>query len=105
MVDYKGPLYIKNSIIKDTSSLNGWTLNDYTLIYDKGYVVDGRKGKILSYKNLLHTSLWALVSKSDIIKGIDINRSYKTERNTVVNLDVPGYDVINMSLAYYKTTA
>jgi hypothetical protein len=104
MVDSKGPLYVKNSILKYTSSSDGWTLNDHTLIYDKGYAVSGKKGEILNYKNLLHNSIWVLVSKSDLIKGIMVNRTYETGRDTVISIGVPGHDVINMSLAYYITT-
>ncbi len=104
MVDFKGLLYIKETILNNTSSSNGWTLDDYSLIYNKGYSICGTKGEILSYKNLLHTSIWALVSRSDLIKGILVNRTYETGRDTVVSLGVPDYNVLNMSLAYYKSS-
>lgn len=109
MVDTKGPFYINKCILKDTSSSDGWTLNDYTLIYDNGKgwknIACGEKGKILSYKDLLSTSIWAMVTKSDLMTGIYANNTYETGRDTVVGLGVPGNDVIIMSLAYYKTTA
>jgi len=110
MVDTKGPLYIQNSVLKDTSISNGWTLDDYTLIYEnvkgwKNTISVGKKGELVSYKEILYASIWALVTKSDLIRGIDANSIYETKRDTVVRIGVPGHDVINMSLAYYKTTA
>lgn len=104
MVDVKGLLYIRNSTLKDTSSSDGWMLDDDTLTYDKGYSVCGRKGEILSYKELLHTNIWALVSRSDLVKGILANCTYDTGRGTVVSLGVPGYNILKMSLAYYKSS-
>jgi hypothetical protein len=109
MIDIKGPLYIQNSVLKDTSIKNGWTLDDYTLIYEnvkgwKNTISVGEKGELVNYKEILGASIWALVTKSDLIRGIDANNTYETERDTVVSLGVPGHNVINMSLAYYKTT-
>lgn len=101
----EGPVHIKSSIFysyKLPSFMNDGTTSC------------GLPGKAVKYEEILHTCIWGLVSRSDIVKGIIENRKFKiSEKNTsifpgegptFIYPGVPGYDVINMSLACSKST-
>ena len=101
----EGPVHIKSSIFYSY---------DLPHFMNNGTTSCGLPGKVVKYEQILHTCIWGLVSRSDIVKGIIKNRKFKvSEKNTsifpgegptFIFPGVPGYDVLNMSLACSKTT-
>lgn len=109
MEDIKeGPLTIKSSIFYSRNLPLSYKSN--------GMISFGMKGKVIKYEELLYMCIWSLVSRSDIVKGIIENRHYRVSDNntsifggkkdepTFITPNVPGHDVINMSLACCKIT-
>jgi hypothetical protein len=103
-VPIKSHIFYNSNIPLSESSRNG-------KIYAYG------KDGVLKYDELLHTCIWGLVSRSDIVKGILENRTYRvSDNNTSFFIDddenvptfrtpnVPGYDNMDMSIACCKIT-
>jgi hypothetical protein len=110
----EGPITLKSSIFYNSN----FPLDDES----NGTVRLGYNGKEVKYEEILYTAIWGLVSKSDLLKGIMINRRYRVSDNntsifrdmddngndenapTFITPGVPGYDTMKMSLACYKIT-
>ena len=95
MEDKVGPINLKSPIFYKAD----YSLSD---TYNGIITIDG---KLVKYEEMLHTCIWALVSRSDIIEGIIENRRFRV--NDIPNYiwsNIPGYDVINMTLACSKIT-
>ncbi len=98
MEDKEGPIIIKSPIFYMRNLPLSYKSNGMTTI---GW----KKGKVVKYERILHTCIWGLVSKSDIIKGIIENRHYRASDNpSFIVPNVTGHDVINMTLACSKIT-